>query len=151
EFVCARFSEPAAGRSMADAVSRQSTQIEYDRLRARGGRPRYAVARWGLKTVGRLSDGIRLGWRTGFDSGLTLDYVYENQAGGIALLGRLIDRGYLSSLGWRGIRQRRMHLGKTLRDAMGRLSAEGREVHLLDVASGPGRYVLETIRSTPQP
>ena len=34
------------------------------------------------KPLFRLSDGIRLGWATGFDSGRTLDYVYENRPRG---------------------------------------------------------------------
>src|SRR3970282_1803867 len=52
-----------------------------------------------LKTVGRLSEGIRLGWRSGFDSGQSLDYVYANTPRGITPLGRLLDRIYLNSVG----------------------------------------------------
>ena len=53
---------------------------------------------------------MRLGHETGFDSGSTLDYVYRNQPAGTGPLGRLIDRQYLESIGWRGIRQRKLHL-----------------------------------------
>jgi len=60
-----------------------------------------------MKTGGRLSKGIDLGWRSGFDSGLTLDYVYDNRRKGTTPLGRLIDRNYLNSPGWRGIRRER--------------------------------------------
>src|SRR5262249_26770527 len=67
----------------------------------------YASVRTLLKTVGNLSDGIRLGNRHGFDSGVMLDYVYKNQAGGRLLIGRLMDRIYLNAIGWRGIRLRR--------------------------------------------
>jgi SAM-dependent methyltransferase len=95
--------------------------------------------------VGRLSEGIRLGWRAGFDSGGTLDYVYENRARGLTPLGRWIDRGYLNSIGWRGIRQRRIHLRQLLRQTIEQTLAAGRPVRLLDIASGPGRYLLETI------
>ncbi len=49
-----------------------------------------------LRTLGRTSEGIELGYRHGFDSGPMLDYVYENRARGRLLLGRLIDRFYLS-------------------------------------------------------
>ena len=56
-----------------------------------------------LRSVGRLSDGVRLGWRVGFDSGAMMDYVYRNRAAGITPLGRAIDRLYLNSVGWRGI------------------------------------------------
>ncbi|TMG33817.1 MAG: hypothetical protein E6H94_10350, partial [Chloroflexi bacterium] len=44
---------------------------------------KYTGLRLGMRTLGRLSDGIRLGWETGFDSGRTLDYVYRNKASGI--------------------------------------------------------------------
>jgi SAM-dependent methyltransferase len=103
------------------------------------------LTRWAMRTFGRLSRGIQLGWRVGFDSGVTLDYVYENRPQGITPLGRMIDRGYLSSIGWRGIRQRRLHLERALRETIERTHAAQLPVRLLDIASGPGRYVLETI------
>ena len=99
-----------------------------------------------MKTLGRLSRGVRLGLRTGFDSGKTLDYVYENQPQGALLLGKWIDRAYLNSIGWRGIRQRRTNLEKLLQEAIGRVRAESQPVRLVDIAAGPGRYILETLR-----
>ena len=102
-----------------------------------------------MKTVGKLSGGIWLGWQCGFDSGRTLDYVYENQPRGVTALGRAIDRAYLNSIGWRGIRARKEHLQQTLRAAMQCVHSEGRTVHVLDIASGPGRYVLETLKELP--
>lgn len=100
-----------------------------------------------LKTVGRLSDGIRLGWRRGFDSGESLDYVYANTPRGITALGRLLDRIYLNSVGWRAIRQRKANLEKLLGAAIEKVHAEGKPVRLLDIASGPGRYVLRTLQT----
>jgi SAM-dependent methyltransferase len=38
-----------------------------------------------------------------------------------------------------------------LREAVDRVHASGREVRLLDVAAGPGRYVLDTVRTAPHP
>ena len=146
EFIRARFVERPEPPFLLDADVRGYTKAEYDRLRAPGGRV-YAPVRWAMRTLGRLSEGVRLGWRTGFDSGVTLDYVYENRPRGVTPLGRLIDRAFLSSIGWRGIRQRRLHLERVLRTAIEQVHAAGRPVHLLDVAAGPGRYVLETIRS----
>ena len=64
----------------------------------------FATVRAGMSTLGRLSDGVRLGFETGFDSGSTLDYVYRNRAQGRLGIGRLLDRNYLDSIGWRGIR-----------------------------------------------
>src|SRR5207237_1261401 len=96
-----------------------SLKDEYDRL-CRPGGLRFAPARLFLPTIGRLRRGVALGWERGFDSGSTLDYVYENQAQGTTLLGRLIDRGYLDSIGWRGIRVRRAHLEKLLSETIAR-------------------------------
>ncbi|HEX2834168.1 MAG TPA: bifunctional alpha/beta hydrolase/class I SAM-dependent methyltransferase [Thermoanaerobaculia bacterium] len=105
----------------------------------------FAAQRWSLRTLGKMSRGIRVGWETGFDSGRSLDYVYENEARGDNLLGKLIDRVYLDSIGWRGIRQRKIHLEKLLREAMRRVRAEGKPVRILDVATGCGRYVLDAL------
>ena len=35
-----------------------------------------------MRTGGQLSDGIRLGYREGFNSGTMVDYVYANEAHG---------------------------------------------------------------------
>jgi hypothetical protein len=94
---------------------------------------------------------MRLGLETGFDSGSTLDYVYRNQAGGISPLGRLIDRGYLDSIGWRGIRVRKQHLETAIASAAARLRAAGGTVSIVDIAAGHGRYVLEALRRLAQP
>ncbi len=99
---------------------------------------------------GALSEGVALGHRTGFDSGSTLDYVYRNQARGAGPLGRLIDRNYLESIGWRGIRQRKLHVEELVRLAMARLREAGSPVRVLDIAAGHGRYVLEALQRSPQ-
>jgi len=114
-----------------------------------------------MKTTGRLSDGIRLGWRSGFDSGSMLDYVYENRARGKLVVGRLMDRVYLNSAGWAGIRQRKLNVERLLHEAVERVSETGTPAHILDVATGQGRYVIDTLtasltvshrlRSVPQP
>jgi len=105
----------------------------------------WAVARLNMKIGGLFSDGVRLGHQTGFDSGSTLDYVYRNTPTGIGPVGRMIDRQYLQSIGWRGIRRRKLHLEELLRNAMDALHRAGRPVRLLDIAAGHGRYALEAL------
>ncbi len=144
EFTLERFARPLERPSLLDADKHGYTKAEFDRLNGPGS-PRFAFTKWAMKTVGRLSRGIELGWRAGFDSGATLDYVYENRPQGITPLGRLLDQSYLNSIGWRGIRQRRLHLEHALRELIERTHAAGRPVCLLDIASGPGRYVLATM------
>jgi alpha-beta hydrolase superfamily lysophospholipase len=145
DFLDECFAAPPKPSSLADADQQGYTHEEYERLRGPGGL-RFAPVRWLMKGPGRLSQGIRLGWKHGFNSGVMLDYVYEDRARGLTPLGRLIDRCYLDAAGWRGIRVRRALLEKGLRSVLERTHAAGRPVRLLDIASGPGRYVLETIR-----
>jgi SAM-dependent methyltransferase len=78
---------------------------------------------------------------------LTLDYVYKNRPEGITPLGRMMDRSYLNSIGWRGIRQRKIHLEKILRETIEQTQKEGKPVRIVDIAAGAGRYVLETMHS----
>ena len=127
------------------------TRREYQRLSRRlplhsPRRIFFAGQRVAMKTLCRLSRGVRLGWATGFDSGRSIDYVYENKARGFTPLGRLIDRVYLNSPGWKGIRHRKTLLTRALRRTIEEVHASGRAVELLDIAAGPGRYVLEAIQ-----
>jgi alpha-beta hydrolase superfamily lysophospholipase/SAM-dependent methyltransferase len=142
EFIRDRYATPLPARG---AGCGSFTRDEYQRLRQPGGR-HYAPVRWLMKGPGRLSRGINLGCHHGFDSGIMLDYIYENRAQGFGPLGRLIDRAYLNAIGWRGIRVRRDLLVQALRTVCKETHTAGRPVRLLDIASGPGRYVLETIR-----
>jgi SAM-dependent methyltransferase len=149
EFVWDCFAKPATVPSLLDADKNGYTWREYERLKNNGSL-KFAIARAGLKTAGRLSRGVELGWRSGFDSGLSLDYVYENKPRGATGLGRLIDRSYLNSIGWRGVRQRKANLETALRNVIKRVWAENRPVQILDIAAGAGRYVIETLRAMPE-
>ena len=110
----------------------------------------FAATGFLMKTLGRLSEGIGLGWRKGFDSGAMLDYVYRNEARGTTPLGRAFDRMFLDSPGWRGIRLRKHNLEAAIGGAMRRLAGEGRAVRILDIATGHGRYVLDAMAANPE-
>ncbi len=110
----------------------------------------FAMTRLSMRTLGRLSAGLRLGLETGFDSGSTLDYVYRNEARGDALIGKAIDRGYLDAIGWRGIRVRKKHLVHAITAAAQRLRAAGMPVRIADIAAGYGRYVLDAAARLPE-
>lgn len=125
------------------------TRTEYDTLRT-PSKAKWKLTRAALKTFGRLSRGIRLGWREGFDSGVMLDHVYKNEARGFPFVGTLIDRNYLNAVGWRGIRVRAQNLRKLLEDEIRAQHAAGKPVHILDIAAGPGRYVMETMKALPE-
>lgn len=150
QFIEERFNEPLAVPSLLDAHRHGATFDEMQVLAWPPERFSFAALRWrvvraGMRLGGSLSHGIRLGLDTGFDSGSTLDYVYENRPRGLGPLGRLVDRNYLQAIGWRGIRRRRVHLRELLVEALGRLRRAGLEVHAVDIAAGHGRYVLEAL------
>lgn len=154
-FILEAFAQPRREVSLLEADRNSATQREYETL-ANLLAPlslkgiRYALTRFVLHTFGaRLSEGVKLGVKTGFDSGTTLDYIYRNQAQGVTALGRLIDRNYLDAIGWRGIRLRKTHLETLLRRAMTDLRAAGKPVHVVDIAAGHGRYVLDAVREHP--
>ena len=149
EFVRERFAQTQLVPSLLEADRSGHTSREYERLKNNGSL-KFAIARVGLKTAGRLSRGIELGWRTGFDSGVSLDYIYENKPRGATAVGRLIDKSYLNTIGWRGIRQRKANLEKALCGLIQKVHNEGRPVQILDIAAGPGRYVLEAMRTRPE-
>lgn len=148
KFIQDRFTESVVRFSLLNADQIGYTRNEYERLKATGGM-KFGLARAGLRTAGRLSRGVAIGWRSGFDSGLSLDYVYENRPRGLLGVGRLIDKSYLNSIGWRGIRERKANLKKALHRAIEKLGDEDRPIRILDIASGAGRYVLETMHELP--
>lgn len=150
-FVLRRFAGAPHRPSLVKADREGYTKDEFDQL----SRPlpelspkamQFAISRATIRGIGRLSSGIHLGIETGFDSGSTLDYVYRNQPSGITPLGKLIDWFYLHSIGWRGIRVRRMHMRQTLALAMEALRAQRAPVRIVDIAAGHGRYILDVLR-----
>jgi hypothetical protein len=149
-FILARFAEPPARPSLLDADRLSHTRDEADALASplpllSPAGLRWAATRLCLGIGGHLSDGIGLGHRTGFDSGSTLDYVYRNRPRGRGAPGRLIDKRYLGSIGWRGVRQRKLHVEELLRRAADRLRRKRLPVRIVDIAAGHGRYVLDAI------
>lgn len=103
-----------------------------------------------MHNLGFLSEGISVGLKYGFDSGVTLDYVYENEAKGKSFIGKVIDRNYLDSIGWKGIRQRKVNIKKLLTSKIETLLKENKEVKILDIAGGPARYLIEIAKEYPQ-
>lgn len=150
DFILARFAANDSRASLLDADKSGYTHQEFEQL----ARPLpllhpkaifYRMFHGYLRSVGKLSAGLNLGVATGFDSGSTLDYVYRNQAQGFSPLGRMMDRVYLDSIGWRGIRARKLNLEKLLRAAIDDTHRAGKPVRIVDIAAGHGRYILDTL------
>jgi hypothetical protein len=149
-FLVQAFERPCDGATLAAADRIGYTHAEEQALRRplpalSLKRMHFGLTRASMRTLGRLSAGIRLGLETGFDSGRTLDYVYRNRAEGALVIGRWIDRTYLDAIGWRGVRLRRRHLGEAIDTAARTLQQAALPVRLVDLAAGPGRYLLELL------
>ena len=151
EFVEAAFARPSESPCLLDADKSGHTAMEFQAL----SRPLTPLSpKWFffncfslfMRTLGRWSHGVRLGWQSGFNSGRTLDYVYRNEPAGFTPLGKLIDRGFLNSTGWRGVRIRRQMLERLMQQAIERVHADSGSVHLVDVATGAGRYMVESLK-----
>ena len=102
----------------------------------------FASTRALMFSLGRCSKGIDVGVKTGFDSGAMLDYVYNNNAQGKYGIGKLMDRAYLDSPGWKGIRVRGKHIEETVVKAVNLLKENNNNVNLVEIAAGQGRYIL---------
>jgi alpha-beta hydrolase superfamily lysophospholipase len=156
DFIVRTFTRPPVIPPLYDADKTGYTRDEFDALK----RPlpvlspkslRFATSKLGLRTGGRLSEGIRLGLKDGFDSGSTLDYVYNNRPAGITPLGKLIDWFYLNSIGWRGIRVRKQNIEHLLVRSIASLRANGQAVRIADIAAGQASYVFEALEDGVKP
>ncbi|MDG9759369.1 bifunctional alpha/beta hydrolase/class I SAM-dependent methyltransferase [Pseudomonas sediminis] len=154
-FILRNFEEPVTRPSLLDADRLGATCAEAEELAAplpkNSLRDLYwRATRAGMRIGSTLSAGVKLGFDTGFDSGSTLDYVYRNQPTGKGALGRMIDQNYLDSIGWRGIRQRKLHAEELLLLAMSKLREANKAVRIVDIAAGHGRYILESLEGQEQ-
>ncbi|RWC25628.1 MAG: alpha/beta fold hydrolase [Mesorhizobium sp.] len=156
-FLAKQFAAPDAPVDLKQADIVGYTRDEADRLASPLAlmSPKglyWAFSRASIRMGAWVSRGMKTGVTTGFDSGSTLDYVYENEARGFSPLGRVVDRIFLEAIGWRGIRQRKLHLEDLVGSCLATLKAAGRPAHILDIAAGHGRYVLDAIvKSHDQP
>jgi SAM-dependent methyltransferase len=98
-----------------------------------------------VKTIGRSSRGIRLVTKLGLTSGIMLDYIYQNQPQGSHIIGKYIDKIYLSHPAWEDVRIRKDNLERFLEEAIKIQRGLRRKPIILDIASGPARYILDTL------
>ncbi|RYY11468.1 MAG: hypothetical protein EOO36_18970, partial [Cytophagaceae bacterium] len=152
-FIERLFAAAPAQPGLLDADQRGLTKTEFDTLSrpatTAAARLYWAMSRFWIGVGGRFSTGIKNGIATGFDSGSTLDYVYQNRQQGFTPIGKLVDNVFLNSIGWRGIRIRKQHLEQLIGQAIGLLKAASQPVRILDIAAGHGRYILEALAARP--
>jgi len=152
EFIEKAFEDDVDRSSLLKADRSGYTREEYLELREPASLLKaifFGLQKVGMWTLGRLSDGVRLGWETGFNSGDSLDYVYENEVRGTTPIGRMIDRTYLNAVGWKAMRERQGILEDNLKATVQSFVDAGEPVRIMDVATGRGRYVLDILREFP--
>lgn len=150
KFINEVFTSPVEATDLVRADKEGYTYNEYETMKkgevSLVNKLSYMFQVMSMKTLGNLSEGIRVGYKYGFDSGISLDHVYKNKARGWLGLGQIIDFFYINAVGWKGIRARRVHIREALDFAIQDLIKQGRPVRIMDIGSGPGRYLLETAK-----
>jgi alpha-beta hydrolase superfamily lysophospholipase len=152
QFIERHFSAPFAPPDLKHADTQGFTFVEAAMLRsslAPLSRKSifYSFTKAGIRLCSPVSTGLKLGIATGFDSGSTLDYVYQNTPRGKGAIGRSVDKAYLASIGWRGIRIRKLHVERLIGKAALLLRETGSQVRIMDIAAGHGRYILDAAAS----
>jgi precorrin-6B methylase 2 len=109
---------------------------------------RFAALRAASRTGALLSDGLRIGYSHGFDSGPFMAHVYANRATGRTPLGRAIDGRLLrrrTCVAFRDIR------GLAERAILDALRAERAPAPVVaDLAAGPAPYLLTALSRHPR-
>ena len=156
DFANTVFAEPVSQVDLQHADKPNSIAASYskdrvDRLAVKAFNPQFALTKLAIEKFGDISDAIATGVKHGFDSGSSLEKVYQNQPQGKHLLGKMVDKFYLNNIGWRGIRIRKAHLLELGEIAISRLqhSADAKVLHAVDIASGNGHYMFELVAQHP--
>lgn len=124
---------------------------EYEDLQNNiGNNLNFKMQKLSLGTIGKISNGMAIGLKYGFDSGASLDYVYQNQPKGKLGFGKMMDKNYLNAIGWKGIRIRKQHLLQLLEQNIQALKQQGRSVKILDIAGGTGNYLFDIKEKYPE-
>jgi Putative methyltransferase len=108
---------------------------------------RLALAAAGSRAGALLSEGLRLGYRHGFDSGPFMTHVYADRARGRTPLGRRLDRRFLDRRTCEAFRDIRALAETALRAALD--AHPGQEPLVADLAAGPAPQLVAALRERP--
>lgn len=133
----------------SDEYAKRHSQERIERLMSKGQNLQFALTRLAIQKLGWISDGVATGVKYGFDSGSSLEKVYQNAPDGKNLLGKWVDKFYLNNIGWQGIRIRKAHLLELSKLAIKELNHADTPITVMDIASGNGFYVFELCQTYP--
>jgi 16S rRNA G966 N2-methylase RsmD len=109
---------------------------------------RFAALRACSRAGSLLSDGLRIGYRHGFDSGPFMAHVYANRPSGRTPLGRAIDRRLLRRRTCVAFRDIRAIAERAVLDAL--RAERARAPVVADLAAGPAPYLLTALSRHPR-
>jgi hypothetical protein len=107
---------------------------------------RFAALRAASRTGALLSDGLRAGYRHGFDSGVFMSHVYADRAAGRTALGRVVDRHLLSRPTLQAFRDIRALAEQAVLEA---IDEAGPNAIVADLAAGPAPYLVSALAARP--
>jgi len=106
----------------------------------------YKIISFLLRTFGTLSEGIRIGYKHGFDSGNMMNYIYENDPQGSFYVGKAIDRAFLNQKTCKAFRAikgiQKDFISNYLKER------EGQGTFIVDLASGKADYIYEVLKES---
>ena len=84
------------------------------------------------------------------DSGLNFDYMYRNDPGGVTAFGRFVDKLLLNLPSVKATRNRKEIIIKIIQNEIANNLVLNNKTRILDIASGPARYLVELINNSNQ-
>lgn len=99
-----------------------------------------------LRTLSTLSEGIKIGYKYGFDSGNIMNYIYENQPQGNLYIGKIIDQAFLNQKTCKAFRA----IKKIQKDFISSYleKRRGQKTFIVDLASGKADYIYDVVRES---
>lgn len=82
------------------------------------------------------------------DSGINFDYIYRNMAVGYTWFGKIVDRFLLNLPAAKATANRKEEIVNILKKEISKNISLGKKTKIVDLASGPARYIVEVIDDT---
>jgi hypothetical protein len=115
--------------------------------------PIYSPKRWYyeavsllLRTIGTLSRGIKTGFTHGFDSGMIMNYVYEDTPQGSFFIGKALDRAFLNQITCKAFRSIKEIQKNMIKDYLAQKKRA--PTFIADLASGKADYLYDALMET---
>jgi len=99
-----------------------------------------------LKTIGMFSEGMRIGFTHGFDSGMIMNYVCQNTPSGRFYIGKVLDRIFLNQVTCKAFRAIKEIQKNVIKNYL--QEGNGDPTFIVDLASGKADYIYDALRET---